>query len=127
MKQSTLLKTTAFLAVTIFSVSGAMASGFVIKMKCSPLASEAPVIEFLTTQTGAQGPITKQSSVTVGESQSFKLLKNGEFSKGLKITSVPLQTPSGNVSASLFFISIEPGQSGVEPQFEVLYQCISSK
>lgn len=105
----------------------AMATGIAMRTTCAPVIADEgqPVIVFRTlTMTPPGGPVTTTGSVNI-DGKEYKMEKKGNYEQGLKIKNVPLKYPSGAVSSSIAFITLNPGKSTVAAVNEVLYKCDS--
>jgi hypothetical protein len=120
------MKNGTMMVAGLLAAQSALASGIAVITTCKPLVEEDkdPVIQLFESMSSAPGgPISRTSSLQIGDIGPLAGLDNGDYELGVKLTVVALQTPTGAMSSRFRFITLEPGQSGAKALEEALYLC----
>lgn len=111
----------------ILEVQIASATGMSMRSFCNPVLTSdgnAKLILHTVSMAPPGGPVTSSQTLSV-DGKDYKRLSSGKYEQGITMKMVPLKYPSGSISSSLSFITLNPGKSIVSPIKEALYNCVS--
>ena len=115
----------SFLAIVI-GTQMATATGISMRSTCTSVLTNdgnATILLQTVSMSAPGGPVSSKQTLSI-DGKSFARLSAGKYEQGLTMKSVPLQYPSGAVSRSLSFITINPGNALVKAINEGLYYCV---